>query len=202
MEYDFRVVKCDDGVYRWLYDLDFRKNPSVLYTVIFAVTLCYLLPLVILAVIFAIDGMFLQAMQDILPIYLLCGLALVVITACCYVGIGIYYKWTFSFMYEMDEEGIMFRRIGSDAEKTEAIGNLGMLTGMMTGNIGLIGSGMNMSLNQGSYSRFSKVYTVKACPERDLIKVNSFFLFNQVYVNPDDYGFVLEYIETRTGKTG
>lgn len=37
-------------------------------------------------------------------------------------------------------------------------------------------------------------------PERDLIKVHSPFLFNEVYVGKDDYDFVLEYIRNYTGK--
>lgn len=43
-------------------------------------------------------------------------------------------------------------------------------------------------------------YSVKAFPERDLIKVNSPFLFNQIYVNKEDFDFVLDYINSHVKK--
>ncbi len=202
MDHDYRVVKCDDGKYRWIYDLDLKKNPAVLKTVFAVLGISFLVLFVFLSLLSIRDHQFMEMMRDMLPVILIVMAVVGVIAVISYAGIGIYYKWTFSFMYEMDDEGIRFRRIGSDAEKTEAIGNLSMLTGFVTGNLGLIGGGMNLAHNADAYSQFSKVRRVRAVPDYDLIKVDSLFLFNQVYVGPDDYDFVLEFIEARTGKPG
>ena len=38
---EYRVKKFEDGKYRWLYDLDLRKNLSVLYTTIKVVLISF-----------------------------------------------------------------------------------------------------------------------------------------------------------------
>ena len=75
------------------------------------------------------------------------------------------------------------------------------MVGMMTGNYGLVGGGINLATGGAAYSKFSKVRSIKAIPEQDLIEVNSLFLHNSVYVYQEDYDFVKEFIEEYTGKT-
>lgn len=195
-----KVVLCDDGKYRWMYRLDLKENHSVMHTVYMAVGICSLLPLVILSVIFLIDGEFINAMKTILPIYLLVMLVVAIITVVSYYAVKAHYGGAFTFLYEMDEEGIMFKRCEEDDEKTKEIGDIGAFIGAMTGNLGLVGTGTYMALSNGEYSRFSKVYSVKARPEWNLITVTSFMLFNSIYVNDEDYDFVLDYIKAHTGK--
>lgn len=193
---EYRVKKFEDGKYRWLYDLDLRKNLSILYTTIKVVLISFLIPLVLLMIIFAIEGNLINALKDLLPIYFLIGIVLVFITLISYYIVVRYYKGRFSFMFEMDENGITFKRFGSDAEKTETIGKIVSIIGATTNNAGLVGGGLNLAASQTSTSNFSKVRSIKAILERDLIKVNSLFLFNQIYVNKDDYQFVLNYIQS------
>lgn len=192
---EYRVKKFEDGKYRWLYDLDLRKNLSVLYTTIKVVLISFLVPLVLLMILFAIEGNLINALKDLLPIYFLIGIVLVFITLISYYIVVRYYKGRFSFMFEMDENGVTFKRFGSDAEKTETIGKITSIIGVATNNAGLVGGGLGLAASQTSTSNFSKVRSIKAIPERDLIKINSLFLFNQVYVNKDDYQFVLDYIQ-------
>ena len=193
---EYRVKKFEDGKYRWLYDLDLRKNLSILYTTIKVVLISFLVPLILLMIIFAIEGNLINALKDLLPIYFLIGIVLVFITLISYYIVVRYYKGRFSFMFEMDENGVTFKRFGSDAEKTETIGKITSIIGVATNNAGLVGGGLGLAASQTSTSYFSKVGSIKAIPERDLIKVNSLFLFNQVYVNKDDYQFVLDYIQS------
>lgn len=193
---EYRVKKFEDGKYRWLYDLDLRKNLSILYTTIKVVLISFLVPLILLMILFAIEGNLINALKDLLPIYFLICIVLVFITLISYYIVVRYYKGRFSFMFEMDENGVTFKRFGSDAEKTENIGKIVSIIGATTNNAGLVGGGLNLAASQTSTSNFSKVRSIKAIPERDLIKVNSLFLFNQVYVNKDDYQFVLDYIQS------
>lgn len=192
---EYRIKKFEDGKYRWLYDLDLRKNLSILYTTIKVVLISFLVPLVLLMILFAIEGNLINALKDLLPIYFLIGIVLVFITLISYYIVVRYYKGRFSFMFEMDENGVTFKRFGSDLEKTETIGKITSIIGVATNNAGLVGGGLGLAASQTSTSYFSKVRSIKAIPERDLIKVNSLFLFNQVYVNKDDYQFVLDYIQ-------
>jgi len=197
---EYRVKKFEDGKYRWLYDLDLRKNLSILYTTIKVVLISFLIPLVLLMIIFAIEGNLINALKDLLPIYFLIGIVLVFITLISYYIVVRYYKGRFSFMFEMDENGVTFKRFGSDLEKTETIGKITSIIGAATNNAGLMGGGLGLATSQSSTSCFSKVKSIKAIPERDLIKVNSLFLFNQVYVNKEDYQFVLDFIQDHVKK--
>ena len=113
-----RVTKYADGKYRWIYDLDMKKNKSILNTTIIVVLIAYCVPLILLMGIFAYEGNLIVATREVLPIYLMVGLVLIVITYFSYMIVGHYYKWTMSFMYEMDEDGVYFKRFGDDKEKS------------------------------------------------------------------------------------
>ena len=49
MELSDRVTRQEDGVYRWLYELEMKKNLVLLKTVIEIVGFCLCIPLLLLA---------------------------------------------------------------------------------------------------------------------------------------------------------
>ena len=193
---DDRVKKCDDGKYRWIYELSLSRNPSVFYTLCKVVIISYFAPLLVLMVVSAREGSMIDTLKWIAPIYLLCGLVLAIVVGLTYYFIYRYYNGSFTFLYEMDEESITLNRYGDDVDKTKLIGQISALTGVLTGSAGLAGSGSYVAASNSARSNFRSVYSIKPYPERDLIKVNSPFLFNEIYVNKQDYDFVLEYIRS------
>ncbi|MBP5279119.1 MAG: hypothetical protein J6Z03_01425 [Erysipelotrichaceae bacterium] len=193
-----RVEYCDDGKYRWSYRVEMYKNPAIFQTVVIAAGISFLFPLVALGIIFALEGNFLNAMRDLIPIFFYIGLALIVIVLFSYWIVGKYYGGNFVFLYEMDEEGIRFYQSKEDSEKTKNISDLAFLTGMVTKNYGLMGVGMGD--NSTAYSRFSKIYSISANRKRELITLHSFFLFNQIFVPEADYDSVLHFMEEHSGK--
>ena len=195
-----KVTYCDNGKYRWTYELPAFRNKAIFRTVAVISAISYFVPLLILMGIFAAKGEFISGMQTLLPIYLLCGIALIFIVIVSYYAVGRYYGGKFSFLYEMDESGITFRRMEEDEEKTRNIAELAMLTGVLTKSLGLIGAGMSTSVNDSAYSDFSKLYSIKADPETDMIALTSFLLYNQIFVPRDDFEFVLSFIEDHSGK--
>ena len=197
---DNRVKKYDDGKYRWVYELNLKEDKSILNVVIKAVILAIVVPYLLLAGYTYFQGN-LQAMRDITPVFALVGIAVIIIAFISYFAVTKYYKGYFTFLYEMDEDGIWFRRIESDKENTETIGKLAAFTGALIGNIGLFASGLNTAGNHDAYSDFKKIYSIKSRPRDHLIVLTSFFLFNYIYVNEEDYNMVLEFIESCTGKS-
>ena len=195
-----KVTYCEDKVYRWTYEMPAFGNKAIFRTVVTVSAIAYIVPLVILMGIFAGKGEFVSGMRTLLPIYLLCGLALVVIVIVSYYAVGKYYGGRFVFLYEMDETGVTFRRLEEDEEKTKNIAELAMLTGYLTKNPGLVGAGLSTSVNDSAFSDFSKLYSIKADPETDMIALTSFMLYNQIFVPHEDYEFVLNFIETHSGK--
>ena len=195
-----KIILGDDGKYRWTYVLDPWKNPAVLRVVLIAVGLSFVLPFLILCFIFALEGNLLNALHDILPIYLIVGLVIALITAVVYYGVCKYYKDRFIMLYEMDEEGITFMRCEDDTRKTQNIGELSAWIGLLTKNYGLIGSGLYVANNESARSKFSKLYFITADQKNDMIALGSFLLYNQIFVEQEDFEFVLNFIETHSGK--
>ena len=54
--------------------------------------------------------------------------------------------------------------------------------------------------NNTAYSDFEKVYSVKSYKDKEVIKVNSPFLFNQIYVKKEDFDFVDSFIREHCPK--
>ena len=196
-----RVTCCEDNKYRWVYVLSAWKNPAVFRTVAIVCAIAYFAPLIILIGIFTANGQLASAMKEILPIYMIIGLVLIVIVIVCYYAVGKYYGGKFTFLYEMDENGITFRRFEGDEEKTQNIADLAVFTGLLTKNAGLVGAGMSTSINDTAYSNFSKIYTISADEKTDMIALTSFLLYNQIFVPKEDFEFVLSFIESHSGKT-
>ena len=195
-----KVKLYGDGVYRWTYDLNLKENKIVLEILLKVLGISLLVPVVLLLYLAIKENNMTYFIDEVLPIFLMVGGIVLVVSFACYYGVAAYYGWHFQFYYEMDEEGVTFSRYGEDLEKTEKLGRLGAFTGIATKNHGLTGTGAYMAANAPARSVFKRVYAVKAYPKRDLIKVNSPFLYNQIYVNKDDYDFVLDFIRMRAGK--
>lgn len=53
-----RVVRCPDGVYRWVYELDMYRNPVVLYAVLKVLGLSAVVVAVFLFLIFLVENKF------------------------------------------------------------------------------------------------------------------------------------------------
>ncbi|MBO7697429.1 MAG: hypothetical protein J6S38_00165 [Erysipelotrichaceae bacterium] len=193
-----RVVYGEDGKYRWSYRVEMYKNPAIFHTVVIASAISFLFPLVVLGIIFALEGNFFEAMKDLLPIFLGIGLVMVLIVLFSYWAVSKYYGGSFLFFYEMDEEGIRFYQSKEDSEKTKNISDLAFLTGMATKNYGLMGVGMADSST--AYSRFKKLISIRANRKRELITLHSFFLYNQIFVPEADYDSVLHFMEEHSGK--
>ena len=137
MELSDRVTRQEDGVYRWLYELDMKKNLVLLKTVIKIVGFCLCIPLL---------------------------------------------------------------QIEEQFEKQQVIARAAAFTGALTGNIGLVGSALYNMYNNTAYSDFEKVYSVKSYKDKEVIKVNSPFLFNQIYVKKEDFDFVDSFIREHCPK--
>ncbi len=192
-----KVVLCDDGKYRWYYRVGMWTNPAIFHTVAIASGISFLVPLIGVSLIFVWQRKY-EAILDILPIFLMVGAVLILIVLFSYWIIGKYYGGQFLFLYEMDEEGIRFSQTQEDTEKTKNIASLAFLTGMLTKNYGLMGVGMADSST--AYTKFSKVYWIRANRKRELITLHSFFLFNQIFVPESDFDAVLNFMEEHSGK--
>ena len=194
------IKKCDDGTYRWVYEFNMLKNPIILLTVL----KIFLLVLVGIWVIFGIfrigndgfAGAFAAQTKDLLiPAAILFGLSIVgyIILACIY-------GWKYCVLFEMDEKGIRHIQMEKQYKKAQALGWLTAMAGAAAGKPGVTGTGLLAATKNEQFSEFSKVKRLRVFRTFHTIKLDSLLNHNQIYAEPEDYEFVLDYISSRIPK--
>ena len=133
-------------------------------------------------------------------IAVVCIAVIALITLGSYMYVSRMYGGKYCVIYELDEKGISFTQIEEQFEKQQVIARAAAFTGALTGNIGLVGSALYNMYNNTAYSDFEKVYSVKSYKDKEVIKVNSPFLFNQIYVKKEDFDFVDSFIREHCPK--
>lgn len=193
------IVLCPDGKYRWYYEYPMLKNPVILFTVWKVVLIGALAPALIVLFSALSDGFF-EALKQFLTVYGITFGIVFVLSVIGYLILAAVYGFKYIVLFEMDEKGVTHIQQDRQFKKAEAIGWLTALSGMAAGNIGAMGSGLLAASKQKTTSEFKNVKTVIGLKKQNTIKVNQLFSKNQVYVKPEDYDFVFEYISSRCKK--
>lgn len=192
------IALGEDGVYRWVYEMNLYTNPTILFLTwkIFGYA-C--LGLWLLIMVFTYDDDFfwdgfLQSVQFFL-IFLALFAALSLVG---YLVYALIVGGKYCVMFEMDENGVNHIQMPPQVKKAELIGLLTTLVGIAAGKPGVVGTGLLASARTSMYSSFPAVKSVEPFPRRNLIKVNEFLFKNQVYAADEDFAFVLGFIRAHT----
>lgn len=194
------IKKCDDGTYRWAYEFNMLKNPIILLTVL----KIFLLVLVGMWIIFGLfrigdDGFVgafvAQTKELLIPAAILFGLSIVgyIILACIY-------GWKYCVLFEMNETGIRHIQMEKQYKKAQALGWLTAMAGVAAGKPGVMGTGLLAATKNEQATEFSKVKRLRTFRAFHTIKLDSPLNHNQIYAEPEDYDFVLNYISKRIPK--
>lgn len=194
------IKKCDDGTYRWAYEFNMLKNPISLLTVL----KIFLLVLVGMWIIFGLfrigdDGFVgafvAQTKELLIPAAILFGLSIVgyIILACIY-------GWKYCVLFEMNETGIRHIQMEKQYKKAQALGWLTAMAGVAAGKPGVMGTGLLAATKNEQATEFSKVKRLRTFRAFHTIKLDSPLNHNQIYAEPEDYDFVLNYISKRIPK--
>ena len=193
------IYLCADGKYRWVYELPILKNPTV-FLLVWKIFFFIILGIfVLISIVDAVEwpneiGERLLSNLKIFGFFILGMTVLVGVSMLLYAAIM---GGKYVVLFEMDEQGVNHKQLPKQAKKAQVIGAITALVGLASGNLSTAGAGMLSAARTEMYSEFAKVRTVKACPRRHLIKVNQLLNKNQVYADPADYDFVLNYIRAR-----
>ena len=189
------VRLCSDGKYRWAYEMNLLKNPTIFFTVLkvmmISVGIVWLFGLVIGLGDMSLDYfLFWTKLTGIMiGIFFVLTILGVLITAAI---LGKYVV-----LFEMDEKEVVHIQMPRQVKKAEVIGFITVLVGAMAKNPTTMGAGLLAASKSRSSSEFANVRRVKAYRKRNLIKVNQLFNKNQVYVANEDFDFVYNYIKSR-----
>ncbi|MBR6917929.1 MAG: hypothetical protein IKN38_07065 [Clostridia bacterium] len=191
-----RVTRCEDGKYRWVYEVSLFKNPTVFVLIWKIFFFIFLGIFAFVMIMEAVNGTSVFLPERLLSNLKIFGYILIGMTAV----VGISYLIYAAIMggkyiveFEMDDNGIYHRQIEQQARKARKIGQTTMILGAASGNFGMMGAGIGATRTE-MYSDFTKVRKVKPYPRRDLIKVNNALNHNQIYAKSEDFEFVKEFI--------
>ena len=192
------VRLCNDGKYRWAYEMNLLKNPTIFFTVLkvmmISIGIVWLFGLAI--------GLGDMKLDYFLSWTKLSGVMLGVFVILTIIGVlitaAILGKYV--VLFEMDEMGVTHIQMPRQVKKAEVIGLITALVGAMAKSPTTMGAGLLAASKTKSTSVFANVRRVKARRRLNLIKVNQLLDKNQVYVPDEDFDFVYDFIKSRCTK--
>ena len=190
--YTSKVTLCDDGKYRWVYEINLYRDLRFFFMVW---KIFFFLFLGISAVTLISDAVRWGADKAVENLPFL-GYFLLGMTAVVSLGYLIYAAimgGRYTVEFEMDETGFVHRQISAQAKKAKSIGRAAMAVGAASGRAGTFGTGIAAQRTE-MYTEFAKVRKVSAVPRRHVIKVKETLEHNQIYVTNEDFAFVLQFI--------
>lgn len=195
------IKKGDDGTYRWVYEFNMLKNPMILLTVL-------KIFLLVLAGMWIVFGMFrigddglvgaftAQTKELLIPAAILFGLSIA-----AYIILACIYGWKYCVLFEMNETGIRHIQMEKQYKKAQALGWLTAMAGAAAGKPGAAGTGLLVATKNEQATEFGKVNRMRVFRAFHTIKLDALLNHNQIYAEPEDYEFVLDYISKRIPKS-
>lgn len=188
---------CEDGKYRWVYELNMFTNPVIILTVAKVLGGVILGMWAFFGLILFVfsgdwDGLWGMTQGMLVALGVLAVLLIPAYLIICWM-----YHGKYVVLFEMDEQSVVHIQLPRQFKRAQALGLLTTLVGLAAKRPSVAGAGLLTASRQSSTSTFKNVRKVKACPRRHLIKVNQLFEKNQVYAAPEDFDFVYEWIRSR-----
>ena len=199
METDaYRVRKFDDGIYRWIYELNMYKNPIILITVFKVLGMAVVIVFVLSIIIQLVTGSFsVEFDPDGLKVIIGILLVLVAITVLSYFIVAKQYGGKYIVIFEMTEDSITHRQMDSQFDKAKALGWWATIIGMASGNLATVGIGLTSATRNSMTSEYMSVRKIKPKKRLHLIHLNGMLERNQIYVCDEDFDFVLQFLKEK-----
>ena len=190
------VRLCEDGKYRWKYELNMMTNPVIMITV-FKVFFYIFLGL------FLFFGFFLYVIKGdwagLLDMLKTFGIVLGIFLVLTFLGtalLNLIFGGRYVALFEMDEKEIVHSQLAVQQEKARKLGILTFFVGFFAKRPSTMGAGLLSTVKNSSTSEFDKVRRVRSRRWLHTIKVNQLLDRNQVYVPDEDYDFVYDFIKS------
>ena len=194
------IKKGDDGTYRWVYEFNMLKNPIILLS-LQKMFLFILVGMWVVFGIFKIEneglvGAFVAQTKELL----IPAVVLFVLSILGYVLLACIYGWKYCVLFEMNETGIRHIQLKKQYKKAQALGWLTSMMGIVAGKPGMVGTGLLAMAKNEQTTEFRIVKRMRAFRAFHTIKLDGLLNHNQIYAQPEDYEFVLDYISRRIPK--
>ena len=128
------------------------------------------------------------------------AVVLFVLSILGYVLLACIYGWKYCVLFEMNETGIRHIQMKKECKKAQALGWLTSMMGIVAGKPGMVGTGLLAATKNEQTTEFRIVKRMRAFRAFHTIKLDGLLNHNQIYAQPEDYEFVLDYISSRIPK--
>lgn len=195
------IQQGKDGTYRWVYELNLYTNPTIfllISKIFLGIGLAIFLFVGGLEILE--DGFDWERLLDCAVMFAVFTVGMLILAGVGYLVYAFLMGGKYCVLFEMDERGVKHTQLPHQVKKAQVIGVLAVMTGAAAGNLTTMGSGLLAASHTYLYSEFAKVKSMEILRKRNLIKLNEPFNYNQVYVDADNFDFVLNFIQARVGK--
>ena len=193
---------CPDGVYRWTYEFDMLKNPTILITVykVLGISLGAVYLFALLIELFGGNMRNLTELWTLTWPFLILTAVFLVIGLIAYLIVAALYGWKYQVLFEMTDEYVKHIQMPKQFQKAEAIGWLTAFVGALAHKPYMVALGSNVAAKDTKTSEFAHVEIVKVRRKRHTIHVDYLLDKNQVYAGDGDFDFVERFILDRCVK--
>ncbi len=194
------ISKGDDGVYRWTYEMNMWRNPTVLITLWKVFFIAAMFPVVFVTLLSLFEDGVGAAVKTFAPMFFMMT---AIMSGLVFIGYFIYTiinGGRYQVVFEMDEKGIRHIQLKSQFKKNQVIAWIGAFAGAASGNATVSGAGLLAASKSSSYCQFTKVRKIRVNRRRNVIYVNESLERNQVYVSDEDFEAVRDYLISRCPK--
>lgn len=193
---------CPDGVYRWHYELNMLRNPSIIFSVWKVLGISFGAVFILLLAADLMQGT-IQSAADlgraVLPLLILIAVFFV-ISILSYLILAAMYGWKYMVLFEMTEDYVRHIQMPKQFKRAQALGWLTLLAGRSAGKTATAELGLQVTARNVSISAFEKVVVIKPRRRRNTIYVNQRLDRNQVYADDADFDFVERFLLDHCGK--
>ena len=199
MNYPDRVTLCDDGVYRWSYDMDMWHNRFMLRHVLTIVCAMSVLVSLTMLAAFGLNRVSprLAALLFIIPMGALSALTLLIYLICALAMRGNYH-----LRFEMDENKIVLVQTAETENRNRVLTTVSTVTGIAAGQRNKayrVNATLRAADSVGT-TAFADVTRVRLFPDDDVIDLWEWFGMNQIYVPREDYALVRDFMLARVSE--
>jgi len=192
--YPSRVTLCEDGVYRWSYDVDLSRDHT-LHNLVMKIML------IICGSICAIMVVMMLCVQDFTFFWIplvCCGVAmLIALVVLRLFRLGLHDCYTLG--YEMNEESILLVQTPAVQRSMNTMAGIAGGIGAVTGKSVRVPA-MNAAAQSGP-TRFSRIRTLREHRDTHMLNLATSITSLQVWVCPEDYDMVRNFIQSRAASS-
>lgn len=189
------ITLGQDGVMRWVFELNMWKNPTLVITIWKLLLLAALVPALLVGLLRWVDGDGLAAaLATLLQVGALVAAIVTALMLLAYPLVAVLNGGRYCVIFEMDRHGIRHIHMQRQFRRNQALALLTVLAGAAAGNAQAAGAGLLAGTRRSLHTAFRDVRRIQPHRGRQVIHLATRLTRNQVYAAPEDFDFVLQHI--------